>query len=390
MAKQTSAGLPALHNPSPEKKAKIEATASESVPASSSVGSTGSGRYTATMDTLRETLQTYGVAVLPSVLNATECTAMVAGMWDYLETVSRDFKPLSDGTPGQPIHRDHKDTWKSLQQLYPRQRILQQFGIGHAQMSWDLRQNPKVIAPFSEIWRTKASQLLTSFTGASFVMPPEITGYGWDDGRADWHTDQSYTRNGFECIQSWVTAFDVSEGDATLAVLEGSHKFHGAFRQAMKQKKTDTDSNVVDFKRPSVVSKVESKDDWFKLNDEHVAWYKQHGCIPAYIACPAGSMVLWDSRTIHYGRAPTKGRVSQDHLRCVSFVCMTPRSSCSSANLKKRIQAFESMRTTSHWPHTPKLNPTAPRIWGRQLPSMNSIPKPQLNAIGRRLVGYDK
>ena len=45
----------------------------------------GSTRYQCTKDTLQETLAEYGVAVLPGVLNATDCASLASGLWDYLD-----------------------------------------------------------------------------------------------------------------------------------------------------------------------------------------------------------------------------------------------------------------------------------------------------------------
>ena len=58
------------------------------------------------------------------------------------------------------------------------------------------------------------------------VFPfPEETNRGWH--RSTWyHTDQSYLRPDFECVQDWVTAYDVDEGDATLAFMEKSNIYH--------------------------------------------------------------------------------------------------------------------------------------------------------------------
>jgi hypothetical protein len=46
--------------------------------------------------------------------------------------------------------------------------LLQQWGVGHAQALWDLRQNPKIIDIFSKLWGVPAKELLVSFDGASF------------------------------------------------------------------------------------------------------------------------------------------------------------------------------------------------------------------------------
>jgi hypothetical protein len=337
-----------------------------------------SKKYETTLDGLKATLEEYGVAIIPNVLNVAECQHMVDGMWSYLEHVSQKFEI--------PIRRDDCKTWKQIEHLWPMHwMLLKQYGIGQTQMSWDLRQNPKVAAPFAKLWNTKAENLLCSFDGASFQMPPEVTGHGWNNQRSWWHTDQSLYRNEFECVQGWVTAFDTGLGDATLGVLEASHKLHADFNKHFNITQKPPQTDETEWKK--TVSQL--KKDWFKLEPKHVEWYqKTKGCDPVYIQCPAGSMVFWDSRTIHYGREAVQGRTSQNRIRCIAYICMTPRRLCTDANLKKRIKAFSDIRTTSHWPHKPKMNPTAPRTYGKPIKPITDISKPNLTPLGKRLVGY--
>ena len=310
------------------------------------------------MDKLRD----YGVAILPNVLDTAEIEAMRTGMWDYLEWITADFP--------KPIRRDDPTTWRELRQLYPKHSMLiQQWSVGHAQFIWDLRQNPKIAQIFSQIWNVPEENLITSFDGASFHMPPETTGTGWFRGKSWLHTDQSYLRNSFECIQSWITAYDVNPGDATLTFLEGSHGYHDAFRDRFE---------------------IKDKSDWFMLETpEHYDFYmKEHGCQQKYIQCPAVSMVFWDSRTIHCGQEAIRNR-AKPNMRCVAYICMTARSKATPKILEKKQKAFHEVRTTNHWPHKPKLFPTAPRTYGQPLPQVRPLPVPQLNELGRRLAGFD-
>jgi hypothetical protein len=318
----------------------------------------------------KETVQKYGAAILPGVLSPADCEAMKDGSWAYLEQVSAQFQPT-------PIRRDQPETYTQMQHLWPmHSMLLKFFGIGHASFMWALRQHPNVVAAFSRIWKdTKAENLLCSFDGASLQPAPPPKGRsGWFHAFG-WHTDQNYMRsNQFECIQSWVTAYDVREGDATLAFLENSHLYHAEFAQVFA---TD-------------VKKEGAKDDWFKLEAHHVKWYmEEKKCQPRCIQCAAGSMVFWDSRTIHCGIPPSKDR-AQPNARCVAYLCMTPRLLCTDAMLKKRIQAFEALRTTSHWPHRLKMNAKTPRTYGKSLQTMTPVAAPSLQSIGRRLVGYSK
>lgn len=308
---------------------------------------------------LKRTLSKYGVAIIPNVLNEDEIQQMNTGMWDYLEHVTQKFTI--------PISRNDSETWVQFLKLFPKHSmLLQQFQIGHAQFCWDIRQNPKIINIFSILWKIPPAKLLTSFDGAAFHFPPEETNRGWH--RQTWyHTDQSFMRPDFECIQSWVTGYDVEEGDATLAFLENSHIHHKEFQE---------------------FHNINDKSNWYKLSEKEQSFYHDKGCPEMRIKCPAGSMVFWDSRTIHCGTECTKSRKNKK-LRNVVYVCMTPRSLASAADLRKKIKALNEKRTTSHWPHKPKLFPLKPRLYpGDEFPNVTDIPDPQLTELGKIVAGY--
>ena len=88
-------------------------------------------------------------------------------------------------------------------------------------------------------------------------------------------------------------------------------------------------------------------------------------------------MVLWDSRTIHCGAEPIKGRQNKT-FRNVSYICMMPRKLASPANLDKKIKALNNLRTTSHWPYKAKLFSTMPRTYGGPIPNVKKINPPVL------------
>lgn len=316
-------------------------------------------KYVTDSDNLKATLEEYGVAIIPSVLNDKECSNMINGMWDTLEHWTQLWP--------QEIDRNDKSSWRNMKDLFPKHSMLiQQWGLGHAQFIWNLRQNPKCVEIFAKLWNCEKEDLLVSFDGASFHMPPEITKIGWH--RQTWlHTDQSYRRNNFECIQSWATAYDVNENDATLCVLEKSHSYHKEFAETFA---------------------VDSKDDWFKLNnEEYVEFYKSRGCEERYIKCPKGSMVFWDSRTIHCGVEPRKCR-EKPNFRCVVYLCYVPRFLTNEKQMKKKREAFDEMRMTSHWPHKIKLFPKMPRTYGAEVKPIVELEKPVLNELGRKLAGF--
>lgn len=65
--------------------------------------------------------------------------------------------------------------------------------------------------------------LLTSFDGIIISLSCKITNRGWWLGKDYLHTDQSFKRNNFECVQELVNLFNVNNGDATFKFLRGSH-----------------------------------------------------------------------------------------------------------------------------------------------------------------------
>ena len=315
-------------------------------------------KYITNIENIKETINKYGVAIVPNLLDDNECNKIIDEFWDYFEHITSDWDC--------PISRNKKETWNEIYKLYPNHSMLfQHWGIGHSQVCWDVRQNEKIINVFSKIWKCKKEDLLVSFDGASFNIPPEQTSKGWH--KNTWyHSDQSYTRNNFECIQSWVTGIDVNEGDATLAIMEGSNKYHEEFSKHF---------NITD------------KSDWYKLNEEEELFYLNKGCEYKKIKCPKGSLVLWDSRTIHCGTKPLKNRMNSN-FRAVIYVCYLPRILCDKKNLVKKQKAFNELRTTNHYPCKIKLFPKTPYTYGKPLLPIKQINKPILNDIGKKLAGF--
>lgn len=319
-------------------------------------------RYLVTnLEDLHETLERYGVAIIDDVLDEKECQTMERGFWEYLGRISGEWE--------NPITRSNPKSWSGLTKLFPQHSmLLQHFGIGHAQFIWDLRQNEKILEVYSELWGVSPEELLVSFDGAAFHMPPEVTKKGgfhnyW------FHSDQNSKRSKFECIQSWVTALDVNPGDATLTILEGSHKHHGELKKKFK---------------------ISGSGDWcpLKTQEQLDFFVKTKKCPRRCITCPAGSMVLWDSRTMHAGQESLAWRKEQN-FRCVAYLCYTPRCLATEKDLEKKRKYFEEMRMTSHWPHKIRVFGIKPNTRGNPLPTISPISEPELTPLGYSLAGFE-
>lgn len=316
-------------------------------------------KYYCSKETLKETLNKFGVAIIPNVLNENECTSLVNGIWNYFEHITQEWEI--------PIKKDNPNSWKEFYKLYPTHAMLiQHWDVGHTQVSWDVRQNEKIVDIFSHFWNCDKNELLVSFDGLSFNLPPEITKRGWNKNNTWYHTDQSFTVDEFKCIQSWVTGIDVNDGDATLSFMEGSNKYHKEFRKNF---------NITD------------KSNWYKLTKEQEQFYLSKNCLYKNIKCPKGSLVLWDSRTIHCGVEALRNREKQN-LRAIIYLCYMPRELSTQKLLEKKQKAFQELRTTSHWANKPTLFPKNPRTYGNELPTITKINQPNLTDLGKKLAGF--
>lgn len=316
-------------------------------------------KYVIDIDNCKKTLNKYGVAIIPNVLTETECKKMVSGVWKFFEDITKNTN--------NEIKKKDKNTWRNMFNLFPMHSMLiQHWGVGHNQTSWDVRQNKKIVSVFSKLWDCKKTDLLVSFDGLSFGLPHEVTKRGYYRDNNWYHTDQSFTRPDFECIQSWVTGLDVNAGDATLTFMEKSHKYHNEFREKFN---------------------VTNKADWYKLKPEEEQFYIDKKCKYKKIMCPKGSLVLWDSRTIHAGCEALKDRPTPN-MRCVIYLCYQPKDKCDKKNIEKKKKAFNELRTTSHYPCKIKLFSKNPRTYGKDLPEINSLEPPKLNKLGLSLAGF--
>ena len=230
------------------------------------------------------------------------------GLWKTLEHLTSKMKV--------PVDREKSETWRSFYDLLPKHgMLLQHFGVGHAPFVWNIRQTPGVVGVFARLWGTLPEELLTSFDGFSFAPPPEVTRRGWFRREKYWlHVDQSYTRtvapgDNFDCIQGLVTLWDVNQGDATLLVREGSHTAHAEFGKRFKVK-AGINSRTPKSSRFYSARRI-TGEEFYPLRA---------------VEARAGSLILWDWRTVHQGLEPQRGRVNRDRMRGAIYVCCTPRA----------------------------------------------------------------
>jgi len=335
-------------------------------------------QYSATLGNLGDKLKEYGFAILPCLLDPDEIAEFQCSMWDYLEHLTQLWN--------RPINRTDKLSWKLINKLNFGEIIFGFWNSGHCQMAWNIRQNPKVINVFAHLFNCHIEDMLCSFDAASIILPPEVKGGFWrEESSSLWHTDQSHLNNNLVGYQSWVTAFDVNEGDATLAVLKSSHRYRNEFLDAFP------DTNLTR--------------KFYALNSDELEFYKSsQGCTEILVTCPAGSMVIWDSRTIHYGIEPSIERIYRN-IRCVSYVSYCNRAECGgggggggvynedgnddyNAIMKTRQDGFANLETSNHDPIKMTFKPTQPHENAFEDLDITPITEPQLTLLGKCLIGH--
>ncbi len=290
-----------------------------------------------------------GYCVVPSVLNDEECAAGIDGMWTWLESL------------GTGINRKEENSWNEKRWVPNTKGIVLQLPVGQEQFAWDIRQNPKIANVFATLWETKPEDMLTSFDRICIMVPPELNGShspipAWP------HTDQNPVKKGLRCVQGFVTLEEVGPNDGTLMVYKGSHKLHENY-----------------FKTHACRSKTD-----FVLLPKGETWYQQKGCEIVRVTAPKGSVILWDSRTIHYNCAPKLPR-EIPRFRYVVYVCMTPRAWTTEDICIEKTKVFEAKRCTNHWPHEVSTFGYREDIVAQYNVSLSLA---KLTPLGRRLAGY--
>lgn len=218
------------------------------------------------------------------------------------------------------------DTW--VKQNLPVQSKINTFhnyAVAHEKFMWDARMEPGVLDAFSLLWGT--DELLASFDSLNITFPnrkdvPRKP--AWE------HIDQSPLRRGLHCVQGIICLSDSGPEDGGLVVYPGSHKFNDEFFD------TQTEKSAWD---PM---------DRYLFDQEQLAWFAARGITPHKVCADVGDLILWDSRTIHYGSEPTPAGTT---IRTAIYAAYTPAKLATRETLDTKARVFKSWGGTSHWPH---------------------------------------
>jgi len=262
----------------------------------------------------RADLQAKGYAVVKNAIPYDRAIAYQQKALDWLKSFDTD------------LDFSNPDTW-TAENLPVQSKIntFSAYGIAHEKFMWDARMEPGVLAPFNTLWGT--DKLLASFDSLNVTFPnrkdrPE---------RSAWqHIDQSPLRRGLHCVQGIINLSHAGPEDGGLLVYPGSHLLNDEFFDTQTDKSTWT------------------RDDTFLFDDAQLSWFTTRGIKPHKVCAEVGDLILWDSRTVHYGKEPSP---SSSTIRTVIYTAYTPARLASKETLEQKAAVFKVWGATTHWPH---------------------------------------
>ena len=337
-------------------------------------------------------LKKYGVAVVPAVLSKEEAAASWRKMLLCLEGMYEGFR------------FDDKSTWKLLRSVSQCKHamLFQNLSVGWAQFAVDLRQNPRMAKLFADIWtiemgtRIDPLELLCAPDGFScYLNTPGEKGGFHRRLKDSLHSDQAADDPNFS-VQSFVNLVDTKQDDAAFHFLERSHLVHAEFFESVKIYKEriyGKNAPETKFKRFTLLENQTELDFFMKPRFDS----GRTACKQKCIAAKAGDGVFWLSTTVHDGRQAVRPNGFQDPnrelLRGVVYVCMQPKSLATDKDLKKKIETYLDLRTTTHNAAVGvKPFPNMPRMYGKkegQGVVHPIIEKPMLTELGYSLFGLN-
>ncbi|PYI21809.1 hypothetical protein BO99DRAFT_400481 [Aspergillus violaceofuscus CBS 115571] len=303
-------------------------------------------------------LQTRGWTVVREAIPRAKALGYAEKGYEWLESWNLGFN-RHDPTTRKATNLP----WNLRGGLYNR------YGIGHEQFVWDLKSEPGLIDKFAQVWGT--DQLLVSFDGMNLSMP-ESERPKTDPIFAPWsHVDQSAYNAEFDCVQGILNLLPNGPEDGGLMVLDGSSAYYTELWERFDHKKPENGWNA-----------------WaFQLVDEDMcSWLESKGCKWVKVCAQPGDLLLWDSRTIHYGAPP-----SSTNDRFAAYVCYKPASVVADEVKQQRLEAFASRANITHDPANFRVKERLPP---RDHPSYDvAIRRPLQNPAptkrARQLIGLD-
>lgn len=284
-------------------------------------------------------LKEKGYAVIPSVLDEQEVEQYKAKMWDTLGsmTASDVYKRGVNTKFDRSI--DNYEQYK-MSDLFPHKHgILESYRMNHCEAARDARKEPKILEVMTALYGD--TRLVCSMDRINWKFPGKQY-----KSQEDWpHCDQNPRKLGPRCVQAYLdingTLNDQEPGNR---FYEGSHLVFHKFTKPYRGL---------------------DETDWFKPGLAEITQISEKYKLPLVKPlCPAGSLVLWDSRTIH---SPHDG-TDFERGRSVFYVCYLPYQpeTFTRQEEQKKKDAFLAMNATRHTPFPQSCFGKYARTYGKE------------------------
>ncbi|KAH0846860.1 hypothetical protein FOPE_12088 [Fonsecaea pedrosoi] len=257
-------------------------------------------------------LETQGYAVIKGGVPADRAAYYQKKAIEWLQTFDPQFDP------------EDPSTWKQEKlPLQTNRNTYEHYSVVHEKFMWEARQEPGVLDAFQKIWGT--DELLVSFDSLNVTLP------NLKKARAPWpHVDQAPRKRGLHCIQGIINLSHAGPEDGSLVVVSGSSKLTEEFFE------TQTDPTTWEWR------------DNRYFDDKDMEWFFARGCKITKVLAEPGDLILWDSRTIHWGGEPTE---KSNTIRTVIYAAYAPAKLASKEALAEKAKIFDAWGATTHWPH---------------------------------------
>ncbi|GAD96500.1 hypothetical protein PVAR5_5156 [Paecilomyces variotii No. 5] len=260
----------------------------------------------------RDQLVSQGYAVVKGAIPLERAQQYQQSAFDWLKS----FDPTLDFSDSS--------TWERANlPVQTNRNTYEHYGVVHEKFMWDARMEPGVRDAFAKIWGT--DELLVSFDSLNVTLP------NLKPQRAPWpHVDQAPRKRGLHCVQGIINLSEAGPEDGSLVVIPGSH--------ALVEEFFDTQTDP---------SAWEWRDNRY-FSEQDMEFFRARGLRPKKVLAGPGDLIVWDSRTIHWGGEPTD---KSNTIRTVIYAAYAPARLASKEAIAEKSRVFSKYGATTHWPH---------------------------------------
>lgn len=319
-------------------------------------------------------LEEQGYCVIPGVLSDGESRVMYERVWHEFIEKAWPACQMND-----------RSNWNEAFPIFTRAGVFAG-AVGQTQVMWDLRQDLRVVDVFKGVWGT--DQLIVSMDGMSIMCPVEVR-KGFCD---PWpHVDQKMMRRqdavthdnnppeGFVSESSLSTKPFTIQGQFLFEEsCEGDGGFYCILKSHLRFKEFAPELESISAENPNAAK-------------TYLLDFFEGDCFK-HITAPRGSVILWDSRTVHWNQHPKEAR-DDPKVRMVGYICYVPKSRLTDEGKALRREAFETGASTGHNASFPEIKRTKDHIreeFKHYIESQSYIqPKIHLTPLGEAILGIE-